>query len=560
MLKKFNSVKTKILFGILMPIIGLSIVFSLILFIVSSNLINNQIIPQHNQNLLLSMERFSTLYDAGLVNDAKENKDSYEELLAVTTEFQNAMDLENAYIMSKVDGKEVILVLGNSDDYLTPLAFTADQTAALSTTEIIASDIYEDDYGKHQSTFLQIPGTDSVLGLDADADFIDELNSFLIKVIIISIIVAAILGTILAFILAKKIVNPLNKLVNHTEIVAQGDLSKQLEVQGNDEIGRLATSFSEMQSQLRETIYHVNDTSNHVEEGSSTLKESVEQLTLTSNQVSGAIQEIASSTELITEGATQNRAAVEQITMQIAEISNITKVVSQEAMDATTVATQGIEVIQKSVAGIETINETAKMSLIKTEQMNSRSLEVGQITKIISGISDQINLLALNAAIEAARAGEYGKGFAVVADEIRSLAEQSANSASNITALINEMQKDSNESVVAINNVVTKIEQESVTIYSAVETFNTISKLVDDMKSEIQEVTEAVQEIAVGSNQMLQTTNTTVLSLEESSEHSQSIAASIEEQTASSEEMLSIAHELNEMIIKLKGQINHFKI
>ncbi|MFS0875709.1 HAMP domain-containing protein [Solibacillus isronensis] len=283
MLKKFNSVKTRILLGILVPIILLSIVFSSILFLVSSNLINNQIIPQHNQNLLLSMEKFSTLFDTGLVNDAKKNKDSYEKLLEFTTDFQNEYNLENAYIMSKVDGEEVILVLGNADEYLTPLAFTEEQTAALSTTDIVASDIYEDDYGKHQSTFLQIPGTDSVLGLDADADFVDELNSLLIKIIFASLFVALLIGSILAVIVSRKIVNPLNLLVNHTEIVARGDLSKQLEVYSHDEIGRLAISFLDMQSQLRETISHVTDTSDHVEEGSSTLKETVEQLTVTSN-------------------------------------------------------------------------------------------------------------------------------------------------------------------------------------------------------------------------------------------------------------------------------------
>ena len=559
-LKMFKTVKAKILLGILLPIIVLSIVFSTILFLVSSHLIDSKIIPQYNQNLELSMEKFSALYDADLVNDAKNNEAAYKELETITTNFQKEFDMENAYIMSKVDNKEVILVLGNADDYLTPLDFTADQAAALNTTNMVVSEIYEDDYGKHKSTFLQIPGTDSVLGLDADADFIDELNNLLIKIILALVIVATITGAIIAYVVSKRIVNPLTKLVDHTEIVAQGDLSKQLDVHGNDEIGRLANGFSNMQVQLRDTIQHVTETSDHVEEGSSTLKQSVEQLTTASNQVSSAIQEIASNTALITAGATPNRVAVEHITAQIADISNVTKLVSEEAVNATTVAVQGNKVIQKSVAGIELINETAKMSLAKTEQMNSRSTEVSQITKIISNISDQINLLALNAAIEAARAGEYGKGFAVVADEIRKLAEQSANSASNITTLINEMQKDSNESVLAINNVVTKIEQESVTIYSAGETFSTISNLVDDMKNEIQSVTFTLQEIAAGSHQMLETTNSTVQSLEESNEHSQSIAASMEEQTASSEEMLSIATELNQMIVKLKGQINHFKI
>src|SRR5690606_247524 len=125
--------------------------------------------------------------------------------------------------------------------------------------------------------------------------------------------------------------------------------------------------------------------------------------------------------------------------------------------------------------GIDLISESAKTSLNITEKMNTRAQEVSQITKIITSISDQINLLALNAAIEAARAGEYGKGFAVVADEIRSLAEQSASSASNISTLINEMQNDSNNTVKAIANVVTSIQEESTNIYSAGETFNDIS-------------------------------------------------------------------------------------
>ncbi|WP_042474715.1 methyl-accepting chemotaxis protein [Bacillus ndiopicus] len=558
--KKKQSVKTKILASIILPISILSIVFGMLCYMVANNLVKEQILPTYEQNLTLKMEQFARLIDPYTVNAAKTDKTKFEKLLQITTDFKHKTGLEHVYIISKINGQEYILVLSDDGEYLTPIEYSEDQTKATSTTEIVVSPIYGDNYGDHKSTFLQIPGTDSVIGLDADADFISEIkNEIIMTVIGISLVFIAI-GVTVALFIARNITRPMERLVNHTQIVAKGDLQQQVVVEGDKEVRNLAQSFHDMQEQLRETIHHVNVTSTHVDQSSSTLKESVEQLTIASTQVAGAIQEIASSSDLIVEGAVQNRGAIEQMVSQIAYISNMTSQVSDGALRATNIAQQGNEVVQSSVKGIGNIHETAKTSLKITEQMNVRSTEVSQITKIISGISDQINLLALNAAIEAARAGEYGKGFAVVADEIRSLAEQSAQSASNITTLIQGMQKDSDDSVVAITNVVAQIEHENTAMHSAGETFSTISSMVSEMNGEIQQITATIQEMAASSNQVLATTNQTVESIEASSEHSQSIAASMEEQTATTEEMLSIATELNEMIGNLKTQIEHFKI
>ncbi|KYG91538.1 HAMP domain-containing methyl-accepting chemotaxis protein [Metasolibacillus sp. FSL K6-0083] len=558
--KKTYSVKTKILLSIILPISILIFVFGMFCYMVATNLINEQILPTYEQNLTLKMEQFEGLIDANTINAAKTDRNEFEKLLTISTDLKHQAGLEHVYIMSKVDGQEVILVLSDDGEYLTPLDFSEDQKKAMTTTDIVVSPIYKDDYGAHKSTFLQIAGTDSVLGLDADADFVSELKNTIVTIIIIISIVFISLGVALALFIARNITRPMERLVAHTEIVAKGDLQQQVIVEGDKEVRHLAQSFHDMQAQLRETIQHVNITSTHVDQSSSTLRESVEQLTVASTQVAGAVQEIASSSEVIVDGAVQNREAIEQMVTQISYISDMTSQISDEALHATTIAQQGNEAVQSSVKGITNIHETAKTSLKITEQMNARSTEVSQITKIISGISDQINLLALNAAIEAARAGEYGKGFAVVADEIRSLAEQSAQSASNITTLIQGMQKDSDESVTAITNVVAQIEHENAVIHSAGDTFEAISALVSEMNSEIQQVTATIQEMAASSNQVLVTTNQTVESIEASSEHSQSIAASMEEQTATSEEMLSIATELNEMIGNLKGQIERFKI
>ncbi len=559
-MKKIKSIRVKILAGVIIPLVLASIVFGIVLTYITTTLIQDHVVPQYEKSLELMLEKYSSLVDEDLVEDAKEEESAYEELKLITDEFQQEFDLENVYIMSKVDGEEVILVLGGADEHLAPLAFTKDQANALTTEEMITSEIYEDDYGNHLSAFIQVPGTDSVMGLDADADFILSLKGKMMMIMIAILAGAILIGVVIAIMVSRNINTPLNRLLKHTQKIAQGDLTEEFTVNSEDEIGKLSMSFRNMQVQLKETLSHVSTTSEHVQQGATNLSESLEQLTVTSNQVSDKITEIAASTEFISSGANQNQSAIVNISEQINEISTATNHVSEKAYEATKAASIGNEAIQQSVKGIRTIDESARASLVITEKMNNKSMEVSEITKIISNIAGQINLLALNAAIEAARAGEYGKGFAVVADEIRSLAEQSSKSASDISKLITEMRVDSDESLEAISNVVEKIDGESDTIYSAGETFTQIVGLIENMNDEIQSITATVEEIAASSSEVIHTTNMTVNHLQDSSEHAQGIVASVEEQTASTEEMFSIATQLNEMANTLNEQMTKFKL
>ncbi|WP_431027494.1 methyl-accepting chemotaxis protein [Lysinibacillus sp. LZ02] len=559
-MKKFKTIRMKILLGIIIPVVLVSSIFGVFLNYITDSLIEEHVVPKYEDSLKLKLEKYNSLIDGELVQRAKQDPTAYEELKKISDDFQNEFGLENVYIMSKVDGEEVILVLSNADEYLTPLAFTKEQTDALQTTDVIVSEIYEDDYGQHISTFIQVPNSDSVLGLDSDADFIIDLEKKITTFILGILAIAMAIGIGIALYVSRSINVPLSKLLTYTEKIAQGDLTEELTLNSHDELGRLSNSFGNMQLQLKETLTHVATTSEHVQQGAINLSESLEQLTVTSGQVSDKITEIATSTELISAGADQNHVAIVNISEQIHAISTASNHVSESAHEATNAASIGNDVIQQSVKGIQTIDESARASLDITEKMNNKSIEVSEITKIISNIADQINLLALNAAIEAARAGEYGKGFAVVADEIRSLAEQSSKSASNISTLITDMRNDSTESVRAISDVVEKIEGESKSIYSAGETFTQIVTVINNMSDEIQSITATVQEIAASSSEVMNTTNTTVSLLQNSSEHAQGIVASVEEQTASTEEMYSIATQLNDMVNALNEQMTKFKL
>ncbi len=264
------------------------------------------------------------------------------------------------------------------------------------------------------------------------------------------------------------------------ESVAEGDFSRELPVEGRDEISQLAVSINNMLASLRPLIKQVADGAGVIE------REVVEMEAYSGEAASGGKAAAQRAEEMVRESEAIV-ASVEEETGAINEISAAIQEISQNTAQANNITNDAVE--KASSAG-DIINRLGQVSN-----------DVQGIIKLISDIAEQTNLLALNATIEAARAGEAGKGFAVVANEVKELAKQTASSTEEITSKINAIQAESEAAVKVTNDItgiVGQINDITSTIAAAVEeqsaVISDIASKVEDQNSSAQNMVDNARE------------------------------------------------------------------
>ncbi len=316
---------------------------------------------------------------------------------------------------------------------------------------------------------------------------------------------------------AEELKSKVDQILDSVTAAAQGDLTKEVTVSGQDAIGQLGEGLNKFLQDLKGKL---SDLGSNVQ----TLASSSEELTSVGQQMSSTIQETATQASLVATATDQVTKNVEAVAAGAEEMNVSIKEIAQNSSEAARVASEAVKVA-------ETTNDTVS-------KLGQSSAEIGQVIKVINSIAEQTNLLALNATIEAARAGEAGKGFAVVANEVKELAKETSKATEEISNKIQAIQSDTQGAVEAIGDITMVINQIS-------DISTTIAGAVEEQTATTSEIGRTIAEAAQGTIEI--------------SQNITGVSQAAQNTTGDANDTLGAAKEVARMASEQNSLINYFK-
>ncbi|SDP53197.1 methyl-accepting chemotaxis protein [Selenomonas ruminantium] len=382
-----------------------------------------------------------------------------------------------------------------------------------------------------------------------------------LKIMTLISLVLIVLISLGVWITVNRSMRPLAVMMDEMRLLADGDFQdRPAQITVSNELGQLAGAVRSMRQGVRKVLYNVSASAESLSAASEELNATSDQSAQASNQVADSIVKVAQGTSEQLEAVSSTSEAIENLNDNIQGIAGKADAAAANSREASAVARDSGRTLNEAIGQIKRIEESTKESTKVVTALGERSSEIGQIVDTISSISEQTNLLALNAAIEAARAGEHGRGFAVVADEVRKLAESSQEAAHRIATLIEETRRDTDSAVAGMQAGSEEVRVGTENIMSMGESFRKIIEIVENVSSQVQEISTAITGMAESGQQIVSNVRTIGETSRSAAEEAETVSAATEEQSASVQEIAHASNELARMAMDLQREVQKFKV
>ncbi|KTG28640.1 chemotaxis protein [Idiomarina sp. WRN-38] len=367
--------------------------------------------------------------------------------------------------------------------------------------------------------------------IDEASEEAQDVSSAANIAVIIALVVVISLMALFAIVLTRSIVKPITAAVDFAKTIAARDLTRSIEVEGEDEPAQLLRQLRTTQEQLRESI--------------STISESSEQLASTSEELSSVTQDSTRTIQQQSEELEQAATAVNELTTAVETVAQDAQNASEASEEANRQAQQGDSRVRETVRAIEELSQEIGDSSSNVTELAEKVTSITKVLEVIRGIAEQTNLLALNAAIEAARAGESGRGFAVVADEVRSLAHKTQQSTVEIEDMVKAINESSDRSVSTMEKSMERATRTLDVAREAGEALQLIATAVSEINNHNTSIASAAEEQA----NVARDVDKNLVSIRDLSN---STASGAEQTNASSDELSRLAVSLSELVKRFR--------
>ena len=380
---------------------------------------------------------------------------------------------------------------------------------------------------------------------------------------IVIVVVIALVGMISAGLVANSISKALNEEIACVEDVATGNLNVSLNrkhMSRKDEVGDLTRAIGRLQSDLRNIIGGISDSTNHLIEASDMLEQ-------TAHQTFANMNHVMQSVDTITTGAVSQAEDTKNASENITYMGNMIIETGDEAAALNESADHMLASSDKTTATIEElknisaeVERAVNMIAGLTEETNESAKTIREAAGLISEIAGQTNLLSLNASIEAARAGEAGKGFAVVADEIKKLAEQSNEASGRIDQIVSTLIANAGHVVDAMQQMQEVIGKQNRYISSTEESVSDVMEKIHASIHNIRSIESRTQELEKARKEMIGTIEGLSAIAESNVTNTQETGKVITDVSERFKEVQQSAANLRETADSLGQNIGNFKM